>query len=218
MARVCLQVLLVAGLTLCFEAIRDTPQSAALADRQVHAESIQSRPRIADDRLEAGDLVFRLGRSFGSQAVMSVDPKSAYSHVGILARGADAGWYVIHVMPEAATDVSRVRFELLDEFVSTAQAQSYAVFRFHGVDEEQVRARAVENARRFYDSGVTFDSNFDLTTDDAMYCTELVWKAYLGAGVDLVDGKLDALEGPFFSGLFILPSTLQKSAALEAVE
>jgi hypothetical protein len=184
----------------------------------VHAQAAQIAASVPSDRLLAGDLVFRLGRSFGSQAVISVDPMSSYSHVGILAAGEDTNWYVIHVMPQAVTDANPVRLQPLSEFISTDQAAAFAFYRFEGSDREHVRAVAVANARTYYANGVVFDSQFDLSTDNAMYCTELVWKAYLAAGVDLLDGRLDALEGPFFSGLYVLPSTLQKSSVLASVD
>jgi hypothetical protein len=182
---------------------------------QVETAVVQAAPSLPGEQLRPGDLVFRRGRSFGSQAVLSVDPASPYSHVGILASISRASdWQVIHVMPQAVADTSPVQIESLVTFISTDQASDYAIYRLRAPDTQGTAARAADIARGFYDRGVVFDSQFDLSKEDAMYCTELVWKAYLGAGVDLMDGRLDALEGPFFSGLFVLPSSLQKSSAL----
>jgi hypothetical protein len=178
----------------------------------------QAAPALAEATLRAGDLVFRRGRSFGSQAVVSVDSASPYSHVGILASGAaGTAWQVIHVIPQGVADTNPVQLESLPQFVSPDEASGFAIYRLRDPQHMNTAARAAEIARGFYDRGVIFDSHFDLATDDAMYCTELVWKAYLGAGVDLMGGRLDVLEGPFFSGQAVLPSSLEKSSALVQV-
>jgi hypothetical protein len=35
-------------------------------------------------------------------------------------------------------------------------------------------------------AGVPFDHDFDSATPDRLYCTELVWRAYYSAGVELL--------------------------------
>ncbi len=69
-----------------------------------------------------------------------------------------------------------------------------------------------------------FDRDFDLRTDETVYCTELVYKAYQEAGVDIIHGDFNIVEFPFLetkeviypslfieSGLFIpVYSRIQK--------
>jgi hypothetical protein len=202
------------GLGLALVAMRMAFETGARAEAAV----AQTAPALATEHLRAGDVVFRRGRSFGSQAVVSVDPTSPYSHVGILASGSEeTDWRVIHVMPQGVAEITPVQLDPLAHFISADEASSYAIYRLRGADTAQTAEQAANIAHGFYDRGVVFDSRFDLSTDDAMYCTELVWKAYLGAGIDLMDGRLDVLEGPFFSGQAVLPSSLQKSAKLVQV-
>jgi uncharacterized protein YycO len=55
------------------------------------------------------------------------------------------------------------------------------------------------------------------TNHDKLYCTELVWWAYRKANIDLIDGKFEGVEFPFYKGKYILISTLLKSKWLEKV-
>ena len=54
---------------------------------------------------------------------------------------------------------------------------------------------------------VRFDKAFNLQSDRTLYCTELVYKAYLGAGVDIINGEFDVIDLPWLDAReVILPS------------
>ena len=62
-----------------------------------------------------------------------------------------------------------------------------------------------------------FDDRFNLESADRMYCTELVWRAYLKAGIDLVDGVFVRVQTPFGEGRYVLPSSLLNSRYLREI-
>ena len=129
-----LHLLVIAVLLLAFSGEQSVVGRQALAHADKSAISLPTQP------VRVGDLVFRLGRSLGSRAVISVDPTSPYSHVGILVTGDHSEWRVVHVMPQAVTDTSPAQFEPLTDFISADQAAAYAFYRFQGADSERVSA------------------------------------------------------------------------------
>lgn len=169
------------------------------------------------DRFQTGDVIFRRGIGVLSQAVLAADRDGAYSHVGLIWRTAD-GVSVIHVSvddPPGSPDVARI--ERIEDFLAADRASAYCVCRL--VDDRTDAARgAVSVALGYVERRAPFDSAFDLSTPDALYCTELVWRAYREVGVDLADGGLD--RGGFVggSGGYLLPGTLLRSTALTLVE
>ena len=72
--------------------------------------------------------------------------------------------------------------------------------------------------KKFFISCIySFDSISDLINSDKFYCTELVYKSFLKAGLDLSGGNLDTLLIPIGKNPFLLPRTILKSALLKKV-
>ena len=176
----------------------------------------QATPLVVDAHgLRAGDLVFRRGESLTSRMVLTADPRSAYSHVGILYAGED-GLLVIHAIPgDDFSTPTPLRVEPLASFTEAASAVGV---RRLGEAEATVYAEdAARIALSYARDSVLFDAGFSLQSSEAMYCTELVWRAYREAGLDLVDGVFDDLRIPLGDGPYILPSSLLGSPYLTDV-
>ena len=168
--------------------------------------------------LETGDLIFRRGQTLLSRLVLAGDTQSVYSHVGLLSMN---GAYpvVIHIAPAgsaAGGDQTVVRAEPLADFIDPKRATAVAVLRLNSGRDSYVSS-VVAAARRYERRGVSFDARFDLETDERMYCTELVWKAYLEAGIDLVEGVFGRLDTPFGGKSVLLPSSLLRSPHLREI-
>jgi len=159
-----------------------------------------------------GDLVFRRGRSPESHAVLIGSPGNAFSHVGMVVREQGQAW-VIHAVPgENGNGPDFIRRESLAEFLAFKKASRFAVYRADFPDS--IRTRAADAALSFFREQRLFDNRYDLETDDRLYCTELVLKAFgqanaalTGLGMtelDLVFGKISLLfpgnliENPHF--------------------
>ena len=164
---------------------------------------------------ESGDIVFRRGTGLLSQAVLSADVDSTFSHTGIVYL-IDGVPFVVHASPgESLAHPSKLKVDSMAEFLEPASAA--AVYRAR-TDSEALGRRAAERAYAYALEGRLFDTQLDLGTDEALYCTELVWKSYLAAGLDLVDGELDRLAGPLFHKSCLLPSRLQASPHIRQIE
>ena len=166
--------------------------------------------------LQNGDLVFRKGRSVESQMVLFSDQESDYSHVGIVYM-IEGEAYVIHTVPdELESSIDYIKMEKIEEFFNSEKASKGSVLRTK-TEYISFALLAAQKAKCFYDRKIIFDDAFDLKTEDKLYCTELVWKAYQENGVDLVQGKFDKLFLPISKGDMIFPSSLLKSHYLNEI-
>lgn len=163
---------------------------------------------------QPGDVVFRRGRSLLSRVVLSGDRDPEYSHVGIVAE-IDGALVVVHATPGDDVSVPEpVRTEPLAAFYAPDAADLGAVRR---PTDAEVGRSAAEAARRLA-RGRAFDADLDLSTDDLLYCTELVWKAYREVGVDLTGGRFDSASGLLsHDGPLVFPSTLLHSPDLAPI-
>ncbi|MBP1464469.1 hypothetical protein EYB53_001990 [Candidatus Chloroploca sp. M-50] len=170
---------------------------------------------IDEEFLETGDIIFRTGGSVLSHAVLLNDPTSEFSHVGIVYKS-NTRSFVIHIAPSEGaavlTSTSFAQIEPLESFLSLDKASLAAVFRLHSADKN-IAKHATDIARSYVDEQRTFDFDLDLATEEQLYCTELVWRAYNEAGIDLVDKQFDNLSILFSeqNKYYILPSRLAKS-------
>ena len=180
---------------------------------QTESARLQYDPSL----LQTGDIILRRGRSIRSHFVLMTDRQSSFSHAGLIQKTGDS-LFVIHVLP---TETSRkedtiVQIEPLDIFLSPDRTSLAAVYRLRK-DSNQYAPKAIEAALSYVEQQIRFDGDFDLKTSDKLYCTELIWCAYLNAGFDLIDGEFDKLLIPLGKGAYILPSRLTKSRQLQLV-
>jgi len=166
--------------------------------------------------LRPGDIVLRRGRDAVSAVVLAADSGSRYSHVGIIVPiGRLLG--VAHALPEdAAHPEGRVLVEPIGEFLSPEKASELAVYRLREHPRETAD-QASRLALRYVHERRRFDGDFNLETPERLYCSELVWRAFQEAGVDLLDGRFSRLVLPLRSGDFVLPSSFTTSPHLGLV-
>ena len=163
-------------------------------------------------RMQAGDLVFRIGNDWTSDIVRDAQngEKDPYSHVGILT-GNKSHWQVLHAVPAELPDrVSAVVLDDLEFFLSPERAQGVAVYRVKA--EASVRRTAIENAM------ARLGEPFRIVENDSEghYCTTLLWHAWKNAGVDLTV-NFDHLNIPLQSGQYLLPYSLRAAPELSLV-
>lgn len=129
--------------------------------------------------LKDGDLILRSGQSPESYAVYLADNNSEFSHIGIIKVENNIP-FVIHAVPHKLKTIKK---ETLEEFLKPKNASGYAIYR---APLNQLQLNKIANeANTFYTKKLTFDNDFDLNTNNKLYCTELVLKAYKNSGIDL---------------------------------
>lgn len=137
-----------------------------------------------------GDLVFRCGRSVASDLVLLCENEPTYSHVGLLARGQDGGWLVVHAAPDEADERGRydkVMAEPPADFFRPARCRAGGVYRLPVSDTEAARLAA--EALRQAGEGRPFDHRFDERDTTAFYCTELIHFLFGKIGIDPTQGR-----------------------------
>ena len=162
-----------------------------------------------------GDLVFRCGLGAESRMVTETS-HSTYSHIGLLHYDSlSSQWMVVHAVPgEAEADAPEyLKCESVETFYATDRAFRGAWAR---VDcTESIAVAAVRYALQKVMEQVEFDNDYQLSDTTQLYCTELVWQAYLHQGIDLSDQQRH--EVPIFvckDGECIFPSDIEKSTKI----
>ncbi len=160
-----------------------------------------------------GDLILIRGRHWRSRAVQTLRRREAFTHIGILVEQNDGLW-VVHASPEAETE--GVAVETLEDFLKSPHLRAVRVRRL-GEGLPQMRNAASLAALEMGGQGLPFDGNFDLDSEDRIYCSELIWRAYCAVGVDLLEGidwqeRIPLLENPI-----LMPSIFSNHPQFDTV-
>ncbi|MFS8083952.1 MAG: YiiX/YebB-like N1pC/P60 family cysteine hydrolase [Ginsengibacter sp.] len=141
-----------------------------LSASQKTALRIDSLKQIAKD----GDLIVRLTDDLVSEQVKLINEKDkSYSHAGIIFKINDT-LKVYNISPDSA-DKDEIKLEPLDSFINPAKNISCALYRY------TLSGKEIQSLKNTLDSfkskNVTFDWQYNLATDDKMYCAELIDKS-----------------------------------------
>lgn len=165
----CLLLLL---LTACQSIPQTEKNKETLAKERVDAQQAALQSLVL--QMKEGDLILREGTDFSSEQAksFSVEDKT-YSHAGILCKvGTD--WKVIHVVPDHYHIQDKVRIERVDSFANAQDNRSIGLARYQ-INAAQI-ALLLQYLLQQHEKQVVFDGNFDLETDDAQYCSEMISK------------------------------------------
>lgn len=170
---------------------------------------------IDEHLLQEGDLVFRLGRGTSSRIVNMADAEKSYSHIGLLVRDSSV-WYVLHAVPGESNETAGrevVKKDSLSRFFGYDRTISGVVMRFDSI--RNVADCVLNKAKLFFEKQLFFDHNYKLSDSTKLYCTELVYRAFLCSGTDLSEGRRHTF--PLFKERIIFPSDLLKNRRLKKV-
>lgn len=161
------------------------------------------------DQIAEGDLAFRCGRGVMSRAVTAAEGDGIYSHIGLLFKEGDK-WVVVHAVPgekESTEDFDRVKAESTDVFFCSERAKRGCLVHTGLRDSAAVASMKAAALRMARDS-VRFDHDYNLEDSTAVYCTELVWRLYRAAGIDLAEGRSRNVHLLHIDGECLLPEHL----------
>ncbi|MBN1199710.1 MAG: hypothetical protein JXA23_10190 [Bacteroidales bacterium] len=177
---------------------------------------IINKEKIYSIELRNGDLLFRRGRSFESFAVYLADREREFTHVGIIVEDNGTPW-VVHVVPgEQGCKSERIRKESPAFFLSRENASSFALVRSDF--DQKTLARVAEQALLFYQKRVTFDDQYDLSTENKLYCTELILKAFQNADSPLQGIETRELDYVLGKHSIIFPGEILRNPAFKRIE
>ena len=172
-----------------------------------------------EESFREGDLMLRCGYGAESRVVTEAS-RSVYSHIGILHRDSLAGeWMVIHAVPGEAEqgETEYVKCELLATFYAPDRAVSGAWARVDCPDS--IASAASHYAWQKAKEQVEFDNDYQLSDTTLLYCTELIWLAYLHQGIDLSDGHRHEVPTLISKdGECIFPSDIAESHQIQYVQ
>ena len=127
------------------------------------------------DSIRDGDLILRCGNDLTSASFrdFSQDEK-LYSHSGI-ALMFDGMMYVYSNMAGDINPNEIMRRDVVDSFLTPVNNVAVGVYRYDITHEELQKLKTIVSDH--YRNKLGFDMNFDLATNDKMYCAEMIAKA-----------------------------------------
>jgi len=127
------------------------------------------------DSIHEGDLILRCGNDFVSESLSDFSQQEKlYSHSGIAM--IDDG--IMYVYSNMAGDINPdeiMRRDHIDSFITPANNVAVGVYRYDFTREELGKLRTI--IHKHFNNKLPFDMNFDLSTNDKMYCAEMIAKS-----------------------------------------
>lgn len=159
-------------------------------------------PRLADSTqqfLQNGCVVLRRGNDVISSMFAQFNRSDkTFSHCGIAFRE-KGQWYVYHSIGGEDNPDEKLRRDTYERFISPEKNFAFGICSF-GLDtlQQQSLRQVVQD---FYSRHIPFDMEFDLNSDDRLYCAEMVYKSFHRALAT------DSFFKPTPHGRFIFVST-----------
>lgn len=133
-----------------------------------------AKPNLS--QLRSGDLIFRHGRGIISNVLMTFGQREKkYSHTGIVSVE-NGSVFVYHAIGGEENVSNKLRKDPIAVFCNPADVHGFAIYR-PSMNDMQINA-VIALASEYYRNGLLFDTKFDLSSDDKMYCTEFVYKIF----------------------------------------
>ncbi|MBK9451435.1 MAG: hypothetical protein IPN95_18890 [Bacteroidetes bacterium] len=137
---------------------------------------------LDESTLQDGDLVLRHSKGFVSDAILTFqtqDPQ--YSHSGIVKKK-EGKTYIYHATGGEENVSQKMKCDPIAIYCHPAATYKFGVFRWD-LPEDQ-RAKFMKSLDHWYKTEMEFDLDFDMTTDDKMYCSEMIYKGLVDATGD----------------------------------
>jgi len=129
--------------------------------------------------IQSGDLITRTGNDFTSQGLRTLNQRNqTYSHCGIASIENDS-LFIYHALGGEWNPDEKLKREPFELFAEPYSNKGIGVFHFNLTDT--TRQQLIKAAQNYYAAGLMFDMDFDLTTDNRMYCAEFIYKSFLKA-------------------------------------
>lgn len=160
--------------------------------------------------VKTGDLILRTGKDFTSETMRLLSTKDkTYSHCGIASYEHDS-LFVYHSIGGEWNPDQKLRRDPFEIFCNPYENRGYGIFRYKLTPKEN--AKLINIVQSLYARGIMFDMQFDLATDDRMYCSEFVYKSVEKASnnkIVLPTTTLHNIKFVAVDNLFINPNCVE---------
>jgi len=151
-------------------------QKREILAQKISAEKLKNKLYTVKKLIEAGDVITRTGNDFTSQSLKTLNRKDkTFSHCGI-ANVENDSLFIYHAIGGEWNPNQKIKRESFETFVNPNDNNLMGVFRFNILKNE--KENIIKTAKQFYKKEIVFDMDFDLKTDDKMYCVEYVYKSF----------------------------------------
>jgi hypothetical protein len=154
--------------------------SCKQSEKKIDANHIVSNETIAiidslKKEINNGDISTRTGNDFTSEnlRMMNIRDKT-YSHCGIAFIENDT-IFVFHAIGGDFNPNQALKKETFERFTNPIENRGFGIYRFNQTENENNQLQWL--CKEFYNIKLPFDMDFDLKTDDKMYCAEFVGKS-----------------------------------------
>lgn len=125
--------------------------------------------------MEEGDILVRSGNDLISMTLARFNTiDKTYSHCGILIKDSIGNWVVIHSIGGEDNPDQKLKKEDLGSWLAPEHVDGFGVVRYD-LSSEQL-SQLKKQVQLQYRLPVRFDMDFDLSTDDRLYCSEFIYK------------------------------------------
>lgn len=148
--------------------------------------------------LRPGDIIMRQGFGMVSDMISNtLDEDYRISHCGIVAHDSVGRLRVIHSVSSSLSDWDGVQDVNMKGFFLESKQNSLIIVRFRDTNDVPL-AELANTAQSYLDRRVPFDEKFDITEQETMYCSEMIWSAILETyGFDIYPDKTSAVATKF---------------------
>ena len=127
--------------------------------------------------LQTGDIVLRAGTGPYSNALAMLNARDkTWSHCGIVV--VEEGYpFVYHSIGGEDNPDMRLKRDSVDVFFATRYCKGMGVARFNAGELDTIKLASA--IHEYYNRHPLFDMQFDLATDDKLYCSEFIYKVII---------------------------------------
>jgi hypothetical protein len=127
------------------------------------------------DSIREGDLVLRCGNDFTSESLRDFSQQEKlFSHSGVALIN-EGQMYVYSNMAGDINPDEKMRRDNIDSFLTPVNNVALGVYRYDLSPDELEKMKEI--VLNHYNNKLQFDMNFDPSTDDKMYCAEMIAKS-----------------------------------------
>ncbi len=125
--------------------------------------------------IQTGDIITRTGNDFTSESLRNLNQRNqTYSHCGIAIIEHDSV-FIYHALGGEWNPNQKLMRQSFEDFATPTTNKKIGIFGFNV--NKSIQSDITKTIYDLYNKGIIFDMDFDLKSDDKMYCAEFVAKS-----------------------------------------